>query len=151
MIVEVESSSEADTLALGRRLAGLLRPGDVVLLAGRLGSGKTVFTSGLAEGLGIDDPITSPSFVLARTYDGFLPLVHADAYRLDSIAELEDLALDELASEAVVVVEWGQAVTSGFGEDRLTVEIEMISPDSRRIRFVPAGSWRGRALEELAE
>ena len=82
---------EADTRALGRRLASLLRAGDVVLLAGDLGSGKTVFASGIAEGLGVAEPVVSPSFILARRYEGLMGLVHADLYRLGSSAEVDDL------------------------------------------------------------
>ena len=88
------TDSPEETLSLGRRLSSILGPGDVVLLGGRLGTGKTLLTAGIAEGLGVPDPIASPTFVIARVYlDGFLPLVHADVYRLGSILEFEDLDL----------------------------------------------------------
>jgi len=94
MTIELTSRSEADTRAIGRNLASFLSPGDVVLLAGDLGAGKTAFAAGLAEGLGIEEPVISPSFMLVRRYaGGFLPLTHADVYRLGSMNELEDLDL----------------------------------------------------------
>jgi tRNA threonylcarbamoyladenosine biosynthesis protein TsaE len=139
-----------DTMAVGRKLAALLRPGDVVLLGGRLGAGKTVFVSGIAEGLGIESPITSPSFVLVRTYEGFLRLVHADAYRLGSSAELEDIELGESAADGVLVVEWGDVLESSFGEDTLVVRLEVEADDTRTITLEARGSWKSRALEELA-
>jgi len=148
--VKIECADVAETMAVGRRLAPLLRPGDVVLLAGRLGAGKTVFVSGIAEGLGIDAPITSPSFVLVRTYQGFLGMTHADAYRLGSFGELWDLGLEETVGDGVLVVEWGNVVDSAFGEDALVVNIEVGSDDARTISFEARGSWRARALEELA-
>ncbi len=148
-MIELKSASVADTLSAGRRLAGLLQPGDVVLLNGRLGSGKTVLTSGVAEGLGIDGPIPSPSFLLVRTYRGFLPLIHADAYRLSSAAEFDDLDVFEQGRRGVLVVEWGQAVAVAVGEDRLDVLMEITGEETRKIRFVPKGTWQSRPLEEL--
>ena len=148
--MRIECAGVADTMAVGRRLASLLRPGDVVLLAGRLGAGKTVFVSGMAEGLGIDDRITSPSFVLVRSYEGFLGLTHADAYRLGSSGELEDLGLEETVGEGVLVIEWGNVLDSTFGEDALVVSIEVGPDDARTITLEARGSWRARALEELA-
>ncbi len=85
--VVLTTALPSETVAVGRRLAGLLRPGDVVLLVGPLGAGKTQVAAGVADGLGIDDPVSSPSFVIVRSYVGFLPLHHADVYRLGSTAE----------------------------------------------------------------
>jgi tRNA threonylcarbamoyladenosine biosynthesis protein TsaE len=147
--MRIESKSVADTMAVGRRLASLLRPGDVVLVAGRLGAGKTVLVAGIAEGLGVDDPVTSPSFVLVRSYEGFLRLIHADAYRLGGTAELEDLGIEEIHDDGVLVVEWGNAFESSFGEDLLTINLEVAEGDTRTITFEARGSWRARALEEL--
>ena len=148
-MIEVVSKSEADTLSLGQRLASMLQPGDVIVLAGRLGSGKTVFACGLAEGLGVEDRVTSPSFVLMRRYQGLLPMVHADAYRLGSLAELDDLDLDE-AGDGVLVVEWGNAVAAGLPGDHLEIGFEVSGPEQRTLRFRPRGSWRSRSLTELA-
>jgi tRNA threonylcarbamoyladenosine biosynthesis protein TsaE len=142
--------AEADTRALGRRLASLLRAGDVVLLAGDLGSGKTVFASGIAEGLGVADPVVSPSFILARRYEGLLGLVHADLYRLGSSAEVDDLDLLEAAADGVLVVEWGEAAAGCFPEDHLLVRLEADEAGERTITLVRRGSWQERPLEEVA-
>ncbi len=144
----IECKTEADTLSAGHRLAGLLRPSDVILLAGELGSGKTIFTCGVAEGLGIRDRVTSPSFVLVRRYLGFLPLIHADAYRLGSMAELEDLGLDD-DPDAVLIVEWGDAVRSGLPADHLLVRFEVVADEHRILTFVASGEWRERSLAGL--
>jgi tRNA threonylcarbamoyladenosine biosynthesis protein TsaE len=142
---------EADTRALGRRLASLLRAGDVVLLAGDLGAGKTVFASGIAEGLGVAEPVVSPSFILARRYEGLMGLVHADLYRLGSSAEVDDLDLLESAADGVLVVEWGEAAAECFPEDHLLVRLEADETGARTVTLVQRGSWRERPLEEVAE
>ena len=142
--------AEADTRGLGRRLASLLRAGDVVLLAGDLGSGKTVFASGIAEGLGVADPVVSPSFILARRYEGLMGLVHADLYRLGSSAEVDDLDLLEAAADGVLVVEWGEAAAGCFPEDHLLVRLEADESGARTVTLVRFGSWRERPLEEVA-
>ncbi|MEU7239590.1 tRNA (adenosine(37)-N6)-threonylcarbamoyltransferase complex ATPase subunit type 1 TsaE [Streptomyces sparsogenes] len=113
---------------LGRRLAKLLRPGDLVLLTGELGAGKTTLTRGLGEGLGVRGAVTSPTFVIARVHpslgDG-PPLVHVDAYRLGGgLDEMEDLDLDVSLPDSVVAVEWGEGKVEGLAEDRLHVVIE---------------------------
>lgn len=148
-MIVVRCPTEADTRALGRRLASLIRPGDVVLLGGGLGVGKTVFASGLAEGLGVDEPVLSPTFVLARHYEGLLPLVHADIYRVGTWGEIEDLELVPLAEEGVLVVEWGEAAERSFPEDHLLVRLEVVEDDCRVAELVPSGSWISRPLEEV--
>jgi len=116
---------------LGRELAARLRAGDLVILTGPLGAGKTTLVQGIGEGLGVRGPVTSPTFVIARVHPvlaGSGPsLVHADAYRLGSVAEVDDLDLD-LAS-AVTVVEWGEGLAEGLAEDRLEISIRP-DPDS---------------------
>lgn len=148
-MTEIVTRSPADTLALGRRLAALLRAGDVVLLSGRLGCGKTMFVSGVAEGLGVQEPVTSPSFVIVQQYDGFLPIYHADVYRLGSLGEFDDLDLGASAGEGVLLIEWGNAVAQGVPADHLVVEIEIEGESQRRFRFVPVGTWADRSLEDL--
>jgi tRNA threonylcarbamoyladenosine biosynthesis protein TsaE len=149
-MIEVKTDAPSETLALGQRLAAVLQPGDIVVLNGRLGTGKTLLASGIAEGLGITDAVSSPSFILARRYDdGFLPFVHADAYRLASIAEFEDLELIEAAADGVLVVEWGEAVAQALGDDQLEIRITMDSEHARTFRIVPRGSWVKRSLEEV--
>ncbi len=112
---------------LGHRLAGLLRPGDLVLLSGELGAGKTTLTRGLGEGLGVRGAVTSPTFVIARVHPsltGGPALVHVDAYRLGGgLEEMEDLDLDVSLTESVVVVEWGEGKVEDLSEDRLHVAI----------------------------
>ncbi len=150
-MIEVRTDAPSETLALGHRLASILQPGDVLLLSGRLGTGKTLLTGGIAEGLGITVPVTSPSFVITRHYnDGFLELVHADVYRLASVAEFEDLELEESAADGVLVIEWGEAVAQAVTEDRLDIDISMEGETGRTFRFIPRGSWSSRRLEEVA-
>lgn len=118
--------TSADMKALGRRLAGLLRAGDLVLLSGPLGAGKTTLVQGIAEGLGVRGPVTSPTFVIARVHpslSGGPDLVHADAYRLASPAEVDDLDLDASLERSVTVVEWGGGMAEGLAADRLEVTI----------------------------
>ena len=110
--------------ALGERLAGLLRAGDLVVLTGELGAGKTTLVQGISAGLGVRAPVVSPTFVIARVHrDGRLPLIHVDAYRLGSDAEVDDLDLDADLESAVTVVEWGEGLAERLSPDRLAVRI----------------------------
>ena len=111
------------TAALGAALAPLLEPGDVVSLAGPLGAGKTRLVQGLAEGLGVAERVTSPTFVLARRHLGRLPLLHCDAYRLERTGDLATLDDDVLAPEVVTCVEWGDAVAAALPASRLDVTL----------------------------
>jgi tRNA threonylcarbamoyladenosine biosynthesis protein TsaE len=138
------------TRAVGRRLASLLRPGDVVLLSGELGAGKTLFAGGIGDGLGVDQPVVSPTFVLVRQYEGLLPMFHADIYRLGSTAEIDDLELPAAASDGVLVVEWGDAAGLAFGEDHLLVRFTVEEDGARVLQLTPYGSWVGRPLAEVA-
>ena len=148
-MIAIAAESPEATRAVGRRLAGLLRPGDIVLLAGRLGSGKTVFAAGVADGLGVDEPVTSPTFVLVHEHQGFLPVIHADVYRLGSSAEFDDLELPSAADDGVLLVEWGNAVASSVPPDHLLVELVVASETERRIELTPMGTWDTRPLEEI--
>jgi len=151
MTIEIRCPTAADTRAVGRRLASLLRGGDIILLAGDLGAGKTVFAGGIGEGLGLDDPVVSPSFVLARRYRGLVPMVHVDLYRLGSSSEIEDLDLDTEAADGVLVVEWGQAAEQSFGEDHLLVRIGVAAGGERLVEMTPRGSWLQRPISEVGE
>jgi tRNA threonylcarbamoyladenosine biosynthesis protein TsaE len=136
------------TRAVAGRLAPLLRPGDVILVEGDLGAGKTTFTQGLARGLGVGEAVTSPTFVLMniyRTTAGF-DLVHVDVYRLDRLSEVVDLALPELLEDgAVVVVEWGERAAAALPGDHLQVRIDAGEDDERLIRLDGHGAgWAGR-------
>jgi tRNA threonylcarbamoyladenosine biosynthesis protein TsaE len=149
-VISVRCPTEADTRALGRRLASLVRTGDVVLLGGGLGVGKTVFASGIAEGLGVSEPVLSPTFVLARHYRGLIDMIHADVYRIGSSAELDDLDLGGEAAAGVLVVEWGDVVEQGFGDDHLLVRLELAEESCRTATFHPRGSWEDRPLHEVS-
>lgn len=146
----IESASPGETLDIGRRLAPLLRPNDVLLVDGRLGAGKTLFISGVAEGLGVGEQVTSPSFVIVHEYEGFMRIIHADMYRLASIAEFDDLELPSLARDGLLVVEWGGVVASAL-PDHLRVSIGVSGETTRTIELTPVGSWTSRPLQELSE
>jgi tRNA threonylcarbamoyladenosine biosynthesis protein TsaE len=125
--------------ALGERIAGLLRAGDLLILAGPLGAGKTTLVQGIGAGLGVRGPVTSPTFVIARVHPGpVVPLVHVDAYRLGSVLEVDDLDLD--TANSVTVVEWGEGLAEGLADDRLEISISP-DPDSeqRTVRITGRG------------
>ena len=120
-----------DVRAWGAALAADLRAGDLLVLTGPLGAGKTVLVQGIAAGLGVRAPITSPTFVIARVHrDGRVPLVHVDAYRLSSLAEVDDLDLDVDVADSVTVVEWGAGLVERLAESYL--EIRIIRDDVER-------------------
>lgn len=126
-VPQVLAEAEA-TRALGRRVAAVLRAGDLLVLSGPLGAGKTTFTQGLGEALGVRGRVTSPTFVLARVHRGPLPLVHVDAYRLREPGagslDLEDLGLDAALEDAVTVVEWGEGVVEHLAASRLEIALD---------------------------
>ena len=136
----------ADTQALGRHLADLLRPGDLVVLAGPLGAGKTALAQGIGAGLGVRGPVTSPTFVLARVHrGGRVALVHVDAYRLSGMADVDDLDLDATTDEAVTVVEWGHGLVEQLADEHLVVALDRRDDDVRTARLVPVGpGWEQR-------
>lgn len=130
-----------DTRAFGEGLGRGLRAGDLVILTGGLGAGKTTLTQGLAEGLGVRGPITSPTFVIARIHPSLVggpALVHVDAYRLGGFAELDDLDLDADLEDSVTVVEWGHGLAEDLSDDRLEVVLEA-DPETERRTVVVAG------------
>ncbi|MFC3820169.1 tRNA (adenosine(37)-N6)-threonylcarbamoyltransferase complex ATPase subunit type 1 TsaE [Planomonospora venezuelensis] len=133
--------------ALGAELAALLGPGDLAVLSGPLGAGKTTLVQGIAEGLKVRGPITSPTFVIARVHPslaGGPPLVHVDAYRLGGNLEVDDLDLDASLEESVTLVEWGEGLVEGLAEDRLEISIDRGENDERTVRLRGVGPrWRG--------
>ena len=148
--MSVVCSEEADTVAVAGRLAAEVRPGDVIALAGPLGSGKTRFAGGLAAGLGVQEQVVSPTFVLMREYrSGFIPFVHVDVYRLSSMNEFDDLEVFERAAEGVVVIEWGDVVAPTLPADHLVVRIDVGPDHERTIEFLPSGSWKSRDLSRV--
>jgi tRNA threonylcarbamoyladenosine biosynthesis protein TsaE len=147
--VKLRTATAEQTRALGAAIAPLLEPGDVVVLAGDLGAGKTTFAQGLARGLGVEGPVTSPTFTLVQEYQGRLPVAHVDVYRLERFQELHDLGLEELLDgPAVTVVEWGDAVAQILPVDRLVVRIEQTATDDTRTFVFEAEGprWRARDL-----
>ena len=133
---------------MGARLAGVLREGDVVVLTGGLGAGKTTLTQGLAEGLQVRGPITSPTFVIARVHPSLVggpDLVHVDAYRLGGVAELDDLDLDTSLDEAVTVVEWGHGLAEGLAEDYLEITLQGDPRAGSDRGCAPVSAGRGAA------
>jgi tRNA threonylcarbamoyladenosine biosynthesis protein TsaE len=148
-VLVARTSAVTDTQALAEALAGLARPGDLLLLSGDLGAGKTAFAQGFGRGLGIDEPITSPTFTLAREYQGSrLRLHHLDVYRMESMAEVFDVDLpDLLDDQAVVLIEWGEAIAASVPADYLEIALRLgEGDDDRVIELRPVGpSWAARA------
>jgi tRNA threonylcarbamoyladenosine biosynthesis protein TsaE len=134
---------------LGRRLAPLLRAGDLVVLSGGLGAGKTTLVQGVGEGLDVRGPVTSPTFVIARVHPslcGGPPLVHVDAYRIGDLAEVDDLDLDATLADSVTIVEWGEGKVEGLTEDRLELRIDRASDadETRTVTVTGVGArWDG--------
>lgn len=158
MKVEFRTGGVDETRDLGAAVAEVLRPGDVVLLAGELGTGKTALAQGLARGLGVEDRVTSPSFVLVREYEGRIPLAHVDVYRLDHAQELHDLGFEEVLDPGrVTVVEWGDRVAPMLPTERLEVRLAFAFGDDEATRRVECSglgpSWvtRREALEASLE
>lgn len=145
-----------DTQVAGQAFAQVLRPGDVVLLSGQLGNGKTTFVQGVARGLGITERVTSPTFTMVRQHEcandlGISTLHHGDVYRVENLVEVRDLALGELVEEsAVALIEWGEIASSVFGRDVMIVDFVLDEDEGRmlvvsgaltRDRKAPLGEW----------
>jgi len=147
--MSVELRTEGDTLRFGRRIGALLEPGDLVLLSGPLGAGKTVLAKGIADGLGVVGRVSSPTFIIAREHRPApggrgIPLVHVDAYRLGGeLGQLDDLDLDTELVEAAVVIEWGEG-GERLSEDHLLVTLTRRADDSRLAEVTPSGNWATR-------
>ncbi len=151
----VYQAPDADAMrGLGRSVAGQLAPGDLIVLTGSLGAGKTTFTQGLGAGLGVRGAVTSPTFVIARVHPsevGGPALVHVDAYRLGGNAELDDLDLDTSLDQAVTAVEWGEGLAEGLSESRLEINIVRGEDDEhRRVEITPVGPrWHALSFRGL--
>lgn len=159
-MIRVHTRSVEDTKNLAAAIAELAQPGDLLLLVGDLGAGKTTFTQGYAAALGISEPVTSPTFTLAREYHGRLLLHHLDVFRLDQISEVLDLGLPELLdSDGVILIEWGDAIRQALPNDYLEVALTFIEGQSsplyeRIVVLTPVGPrWQARAdaLTTIAE
>ena len=145
-------ATPAEMHALGESLAEVLRPGDLVVLTGPLGAGKTVLAQGIGAGLGVRERVTSPTFVIAHVHTGsHVPYVHVDAYRLSSVAEVDDLDLDASLAESVTVVEWGGGLVSSLADSWLTVVIDRAADsDVRTVTYEPhGGDWAERLAQNV--
>ena len=156
MELVLQTVSADDTRAVGLALAPLLQAGDAVVLSGDLGAGKTTLVQGVARGLGVARPVTSPTFTLVKEYEGRVPLTHADVYRLRRLQDVIDLGLEE--SDGVLFVEWGNVIEDLLGPEHLGVELVRVVDERRRLGFTALGrSWSHRwerleqALDRWAE
>ena len=147
----MRTNSPAETRALGFQLAAMLRPGDVLLLLGDLGAGKSELTRGIARGLGVTCPVASPSFTILNVYDeGRIPLYHFDWYRLNSAEELYEMGMDEyLGGDGVAVVEWPSRCPEAVPETYLEVRIDSVGENAREIILTPRGGFRDITLEAM--
>lgn len=150
----LRSTGPEDTRALAAAAAPLLRRGDVVSLSGELGAGKTCFVQGAARALGVTARVTSPTFMLVKTYDAALPIVHCDVYRLDRLRDVHDLGDEVMDPEAVTFLEWGDAVTALLPDDHLDVELLIDDPEDVEAERVVVlrghGAWGPRVAELAA-
>ena len=154
--MKVVSRSVEETRALGEELGrGVLRAGDVVVLSGELGTGKTALAQGVGRGLEVDGPVVSPTFTLVREYEGRVRLCHVDVFRLERVQELHELGIEEQLDDSVTLIEWGEVAASALPQDRLEVRLTAgAGPDERIIELVLLGeSWRRRSrrLAEIVE
>jgi tRNA threonylcarbamoyladenosine biosynthesis protein TsaE len=147
--VKLRTPSADETRALAAAIGPVLGAGDVIVLTGDLGAGKTTFTQGLAASLGVTAPVTSPTFTLVHEYPGRLPIVHIDVYRLEHLQEVHDLGFDEMVGgDTIAVVEWGDVLGPMLPPDHLVVALEYASDDedTRLVSVVPHGlGWATRA------
>ncbi|MDA8096776.1 MAG: tRNA (adenosine(37)-N6)-threonylcarbamoyltransferase complex ATPase subunit type 1 TsaE [Desulforudis sp.] len=149
---ELTSNAPEDTREIGRDLGRLLQPGDIICLYGQLGAGKTALAQGVALGLGIEGPVTSPTFILINEYQGRLPLYHFDAYRLKGAADFALLGYEEyFYDEGVALVEWADRVTEVLPRERLDIEIKPDGEERRLLRFKPYGKRYLALVEDLKE
>lgn len=148
--VDIVSGSAEHTRSVGSALGKLAEAGDVILLVGPLGAGKTCLTQGVARGLGVVENVVSPTFVLLREYRGRLPLFHLDFYRLDSVDEISSLGLEEyLFGDGVCVVEWAEKGLTAVPREHLLIEIERAEASRRRLRLRPSGTRYEEMVSQL--
>jgi len=148
--LELTTRNPEQTQQFGTRLGELANPGDVILLVGKLGAGKTCLTQGIAWGLGIKEYAASPSFVLVRELKGRLPLYHLDFYRLENLAEIAELGLDEhFYGQGVSVVEWAEKALSLLPPENLLIEMEYIAETGRRLKLKPSGKRYREMVAQL--
>ncbi len=148
----IEMKSPKETIELGKRIGKLLQAGDVVALIGKLGSGKTTLTQGLARGLGIKkrNYVTSPSFTLVKEHKGRLPIYHIDLYRIDNLKEVYDLGYEEyFYGEGVTIIEWAEKIRRLLPEEVLIINLETVDENRRKIEFIPKGKHYQKIVKTL--
>ncbi len=139
--LEVATVSPDETQRLAKKIGQILNEGDIILLSGELGAGKTTFTIGLARGLGVRSPATSPTYTIINEYDGRIPVYHLDLYRLESLEEMEVIGYEEYYfGKGVTVVEWGDKIESSMPEDYLGIDLKRLAGDDNSRSFVFKGS-----------
>ncbi|MFH1639091.1 MAG: tRNA (adenosine(37)-N6)-threonylcarbamoyltransferase complex ATPase subunit type 1 TsaE [Chloroflexota bacterium] len=144
------SRSPEETRRLGARIGELALPGDIILLVGTLGAGKTCLTQGIARGLGITDQVMSPSFVLVRELHGRLPLYHIDLYRLEGMEEISDLGLDDyIYGCGLTVIEWAEKGLSLLPEEHLLIDLKYLSDNGRCLSFRAEGEHYREMISAL--
>ena len=151
-MIELTTSNAGETAALGAAIAALATGGEMVVLSGEMGAGKTALTKGLAAALGVADPVTSPTFTLVHEYSGRLRLFHLDVYRIDQLDEVADLAIPELLDDdALVDIEWGDSIAPALPQDYLEVRLSLgVGDDDRSVVIDSVGPmWRAR-LQRLS-
>jgi tRNA threonylcarbamoyladenosine biosynthesis protein TsaE len=152
--VSITTTSVEATRAFGRALAAHLRPGDVIVLTGDLGAGKTACSQGIAAGLGVTERVTSPTFTIVQEYEGDVPVQHLDLYRLGSVQEVLDLGLDETIDDRVTLVEWGDVALAALPEEHLELVITLVPDAGDDVRTITAtgrgARWAGFAVDALA-
>jgi tRNA threonylcarbamoyladenosine biosynthesis protein TsaE len=148
---KITTHTPEQTVEIGRALGKIALPGDIYLLVGQLGAGKTCFTGGIARGLDINEYAQSPTFVIMREMQGRLPLYHMDFYRLDNIPEISDLGLDDyLYGRGVCVIEWAEKGMAVLPDDHLLISINYVSDTERAFAFMPQGARYEKLVEDFA-
>lgn len=144
-----KSSSPQQTERLGENLGNVLLPGDFVALVGDLGAGKTAFTKGIAQGLGIKDPITSPTFTIINEYNEPVSFAHMDAYRIKNIEELENIGFDDYLGDFIIVMEWANLVEEMLPSQVLWIDFQTLDKDHRHIKFTSKNPRFDKIIQEL--
>ncbi|MFC4559363.1 tRNA (adenosine(37)-N6)-threonylcarbamoyltransferase complex ATPase subunit type 1 TsaE [Virgibacillus kekensis] len=145
---QIKTDTSEETIRLAEKLAVLLEPGDVLTLEGDLGAGKTTFTKGIANGIGVSRTVNSPTYTIVKEYEGELPLYHMDVYRLEDSDE--DIGFDEYFNgKGISVVEWAQFIVEYLPENRLDIKISNLDENSRMIEFYPHGAHFKTVIAEL--
>ena len=148
--LELTSTSPAETHHFGEALGRLLQPGDLVTLSGELGAGKTALAQGIGAGLGVTEPVSSPTFALVHEYQGRMTVWHLDVYRVRSLDELIDLSWQDLLRGAgVVIVEWPERISEALPAERLDIVMEHVDESTRRIRVAPLGDRMANVASQL--